>query len=329
VIITKTPLRVSFCGGGTDIPAYYRKHGGCVVSTAIDKHIYITSAPSFYTDTIQLKYSVVEKVTDYDKIKHPIFRECLKSYGVRGVEINSTADIPSGTGLGSSSTFTVGLINLIRTYCRKSTSKEILASEACETEIEKLGEPVGKQDQYAAAYGGLNYIRFNRDDTVEVEPILLDGDRKREMSDNLMMFYLGGTRSASSILEQDGYKKDTSSSEDKKRQLCELADRLKDELNCGNIDYLGKSLQDGWTIKRTLADGISNDAIDSVYERAMDNGAAGGKLLGAGGNGFMLFYVEKNNQQAVRNALSGYRELAFDFDNAGSSIIYNDELKNI
>jgi D-glycero-alpha-D-manno-heptose-7-phosphate kinase len=326
MIITKTPLRISFCGGGTDIPEYYRKHGGCVVSTTIDKFIYITGESSFYRETTQLKYSVVERVQSFDEIKHPIFRECLRNYDVRGVELNSTADIPSGTGLGSSSTFTVGLINLIRAKRKLTTDKEILAKEACAMEIDKLGEPVGKQDQYAAAYGGLNFIRFNRDDTVDVEPIDLSLQERDDLCSRLMMFYLGGTRSASKILEGEGYKTDTISSEEKKKQLCALTEKLRGELNNGKIDSLGKILDDGWKIKRSLANGISNPEIDAVYEKAVGAGAVGGKLLGAGGNGFMLFYVERSEHEAVRKALANYREMKISFDSGGSQVVYNDEI---
>ena len=321
MIVTRTPFRVSFCGGGTDIPSYYRENGGAVLSTSIDKYVYITMVRSFHSSTI-LKYSTVENVESIDDIKHPIFRELLKKHGVSGVEINSTSNIPAGTGLGSSSAFTVGLANAIGAFNHTIMTKKMLAEEACDIEINRLNEPIGKQDQYASAYGGLNFIRFNKDDTVDVEPISLDPEDKKEMFGNLMMFYIGGTRSASEILK--GYGKNKSKSN--YGQMVKLAERLRYELNKGNISSLGKILDEGWQIKRTISSGITNPVIDDMYDKAIDNGAVGGKLLGAGGNGFMLFYVEKDSQENVRKALSGYREMDFTFDEEGSKVVYNDEM---
>ena len=322
MIVTRTPLRVSFCGGGTDMPNHFKNNGGCVVSTSIDKYTYITIAKSFHKNLAILKYSTVEVVDNLDFIRHPIFREVLQKYDIGGAEITSTSDVPSGTGLGSSSTFTVGLINAVRTIKKLPVTEQILAEEACDIEINRLANPIGKQDQYAAAYGGLNFIKFNKNDSVEIEPILLTPDNKEKMSDNLMMFYLGGTRSASKVLKQ--YSNNTPEMASKKNELSKIAIRLKDELISGNIDYLGKCLDDSWKIKKTLSEDVSNDVIDDIYDNAMNNGASGGKLLGAGGNGFMLFYVEKDNQKSVRNALSNYREMAFNFDETGSKVVFND-----
>ena len=251
-----------------------------------------------------------------------IFREVLQKYGIKGVEINSTSNIPSGTGLGSSSTFSVGLINAVRTMKGEVVTKQILAEEACDIEINRLEGPIGKQDQYAAAFGGLNFIKFNKDDTVDVEPIMISSEEKQRMSDNLLMFYLGGTRSASKVLKQ--YNDNTTDTASKKNKLSEMAIRLRDELNSGNIDYLGKALDDGWKIKKLLSNEISNSIIDDVYETAISNGASGGKLLGAGGNGFMLFYVEKDNQKSVRESLSNLREMHFNLDETGSQVVFND-----
>lgn len=324
MIITRTPLRISFCGGGSDMPDYYLRHDGCVISTSINKYMYITLARSFHQDVTQLKYSAVERVKDLSQIQHPIFRETLKKYGVSGVEITSTSEIPSGTGLGSSSAFTVGLINGIRTLCGMSCTKALLAEEACDMEINRLGEPVGKQDQYAAAFGGLNYIQFKRDGAVEVTPIQLAEDDLQFLSDRLMMFYLGGTRNASEILKE--YSVPTTKSAEKKTHMCELVQRLYADLSQGRIEALGRTLDDGWQIKRSLAPDISNGFIDDVYRRAMASGAVGGKLLGAGGNGFMLFYVDPADQNSVRQALSDCRQMAFRFDHTGSSVVYNDEI---
>ena len=323
MIITRTPFRVSFCGGGTDMPNHFKNNGGCVVSTTIDKYTYITIAKSFHKNLAILKYSTVEVVDNLDFIRHPIFREVLQKYDIKGAEITSTSDIPSGTGLGSSSTFSVGLINAVRTIKELPVTKQILAEEACDIEINKLESPIGKQDQYAAAYGGFNFIRFNKDDSVEIEPIILSSDDKKKMSDNLLLFYLGGTRSASKLLKQ--YNDNTPEIAAKKNELSNMTVRLKDELTSGNIDYLGKCLNASWKIKKTLSDDVSNSTIDDVYNTAMNNGASGGKLLGAGGNGFMLFYVEKDNQRSVRNALSDYREMVFNFDEDGSKVVFNDD----
>ena len=323
MIITRTPFRISFCGGGTDMPSHYKKNGGCVISTAIDKYVYITIARSFHRNLTMLKYSTMETVDDLDFIRHPIFREVLQKYNMIGTEINSTSNIPSGTGLGSSSTFSVGLINAVRTMKKLPVTAQILAEEACDIEINRLGGPIGKQDQYAAAYGGLNFIRFNEDDSVDIEPINLSAEEKKELSDSLMMFYLGGTRNASKFLKK--YNDDTPELTSKKNELSKLTLKLKDELNEGNLDYMGRALNEGWKVKKTLSNGVSNDIIDDVYDTAINNGAAGGKLLGAGGNGFMLFYVEKRNQNSVRDALSAYREMYFNLEETGSKVMLNDD----
>lgn len=322
MIITRTPFRVSFCGGGTDIPSHYRENGGCTVSTSINKYMYITLAKSFHNSTL-LKYSIVENVRSYEEIKHPIYRELLKKYSVNNVEINSTSDIPAGTGLGSSSAFTVGLINTLRTFEHCDVSKKILAEEACDTEINRLGEPIGKQDQYASAYGGLNFIRYNKNDTVDVEPIIMSQSDKEHMFNSLMMFYVGGTRNASSIIS--GYGK-TKTSASQKNKMSELAKKLKDNLISGNIGSIGKILDEGWKIKKSFSQDVSNPLIDDLYDKAIDNGASGGKLLGAGGNGFMLFYVSDDNKDSVRMALTDYREIPFKFDDEGSKVVYNDEM---
>ena len=322
MIITRTPFRVSFCGGGTDIPIHYRENGGCTVSTTINKYMYITLAKSFHDSTF-LKYSVVENIHSFDEIKHPIYKVLLEKYNIKNVEINSTSDIPAGTGLGSSSAFTVGLVNSFRTYGHFKVSKRILAEEACDIELNKLGEPVGKQDQYASAYGGLNFIRYNKDDTVDVEPIDMYPSDKDSLFGNLMMFYIGGTRDASKIIS--GYGK-TKSFVDKKNEMSKLTEKLRYNLLRGNIESVGKILDEGWRIKKSLSDDVSNQEIDEIYETAMNNGASGGKLLGAGGNGFMLFYVDKDCKYSVSSALSRYRELQFTYDNDGSKVVYNDEM---
>ncbi len=322
MIITRTPFRVSFCGGGSDLPAFYEKHGGCVLSAGINKYMHITIHPSFEPHTTVLKYSKTETVRDFKTIEHPIFRQCLQNLNISGVEITSTADVPAGTGLGSSSSFTVGLLHSL--YCYRGTfvSKERLASEACTVEINQLGEPIGKQDQYGAAYGGLNFYVFNRDGSVFVEPVIMRRQDYRKLEEHLMMFYTGKLHSASKILAEQG--KNISSGEKERNQLeiCEYARLLKQELQKGNVDSLGELLHKSWLLKRSLASGISSPQIDTWYESAMRNGAVGGKLLGAGGGGFFLFYVPPERQNDVRDALSDLREMKFHFDFQGSAVIY-------
>lgn len=321
MIITKTPFRVSFCGGGSDMANFYEKYGGCVLSTSINKYCYISIHPYFNENQTLLKYSENELVDSPDQIRHRIFRQVLTDMGIHGVEISSTADIPGGTGLGSSSTFTVGLLNSLNCYKGKFVSKDKLAKLACEVEIEKLGNPIGKQDQYGAALGGLNFIKFNQDGSVSHEPILMEGKTYKELQKNLLMFYTGTTRSANTILAEQTRN---ITSEDKARNLlkmCGLAKDMKIALENNDISSFGKILDEGWQLKKELASGIANPAIDEAYEIAMKNGALGGKLLGAGGGGFLLFYCEEEKQEQLKKAI-GLRELDFSFERDGTSVIY-------
>lgn len=324
MIITRTPFRVSFAGGGSDISPFYSKHGGCVLSTAINKYMYISVHPSFDKDETVLKYSKTETVSNINDIEHKYFRQVLTDLDIKGVEIVSTADVPAGTGLGSSSSFTVGLLHSLYAYKGMYASKERLASEACEVEIEKLKNPIGKQDQYAAAYGGLNFYEFRRDGSVIVEPVLMDGGRKKELEDNLMMFYTGQLHSASQILKEQGANITAGSKEQNQLKMCDLARELRTELTNGNIDAMGEILHENWLLKKTLASGISNIAIDEAYEKAMKAGATGGKLLGAGGGGFLLFYVPKEKQGSVRSAIA-LPQMPVQFDRQGSEIIFTGE----
>jgi len=321
MIITKTPFRVSFCGGGSDMANFYEKYGGCVLSTSINKYCYISIHPYFNENQTLLKYSENELVDSSDQIKHRIFRQVLTDMGIHGVEISSTADIPGGTGLGSSSTFTVGLLNTLNCYNGKFVSKDKLAKLACEVEIEKLGNPIGKQDQYGAALGGLNFIKFNQDGSVSHEPILMEGKTYKELQKNLLMFYTGTTRSANTILAE---QTKNITSEDKAKNLlkmCGLAKDMKVALENNDISSFGRILDEGWQLKKELASGIANPAIDEAYEIAMKNGALGGKLLGAGGGGFLLFYCEEEKQDQLKKAI-GLRELDFSFERDGTSVIY-------
>ena len=322
MIITKTPFRVSFCGGGSDIPDFYRENGGCVLSTTINRYMYLTIHPYFDEKKTALRYSQIEIVDDIQNIKHSIFHQVLNDMGVSGVEISSTADIPSGTGLGSSSAFTVGLLHTLHCFQGKFVSKEKIAAEACAVEIEKLGNPLGKQDQYAAACGGLNFIEFNKDDSVTVSPLILKPGLKAELQNNLVMFYTGITHNANVILAEQ--KKNIVSREDKTKNLitmCSLARNMKTALEAGDLSNFGKILNEGWIRKRELASGVSNSRIDELYEAAMANGASGGKLLGAGGGGFLLFYCEKGKQKKLEDAIR-LKRFEFEFEHDGTSIAH-------
>ena len=321
MIITRTPFRVSFAGGGSDIASFYGKHGGCVLSTAINKYMYISVHPSFDRQQTVLKYSKTETAKNIDEIEHQYFKQVLTNLNVRGVELVSTADIPSGTGLGSSSSFTVGLLHALYCYKGKYVSKERLASEACEVEIEQLGNPIGKQDQYAAAYGGLNFIEFRRDGSVTVEPVIMSNDSLRMLEMNLMMFYTGQLHSASAILKEQTRNITAGDREANQLKMCELARELREELQRDNIDAMGEILHKNWLLKKTLANGISSPVIDEAYEKALAAGAVGGKLLGAGGGGFLLFYVPKDKQQQVKEKI-GLPQMTMTFDRQGSIVIY-------
>lgn len=321
MIITKTPFRISFAGGGSDMADFYREHGGCVLSTSINRYMYISLHPYFDNRKTALKYSKTEIVDDVHDIDHSIFRCVLTDMDIQGVEISSTADVPSGTGLGSSSSFTVGLLHTLYCYKGKYVSKTKLAEEACNVEINKLGNPIGKQDQYAAACGGLNFISFHQDDTVSVEPLITRGETLQQLQDNLMMFYTGITHDANVILAEQ--KKNISSADKTKNliQMCQLARDMKCSLENNELSDFGKILNEGWMRKKELAGGISSPKIDELYEIAMKNGALGGKLLGAGGGGFLLFYCPKEQQERLKNQIR-LKPFDFRFEHDGSSVVH-------
>jgi D-glycero-alpha-D-manno-heptose-7-phosphate kinase len=323
MIITRTPMRVSFIGGGSDLRDFYCKSGGAVISTSIDKYMYISSHPYFNRKVFQLKYSKTEQTRSLNDIQHPIFREVFRKHKINGgIEITSSADIPAGTGLGSSSSFTVGLLHNLHVRSSKLVTKEMLADEASNIEIEILKEPIGKQDQYAAAYGGLNLIEFQPDDSVRVEMIAISKQDKLALEKNLMMFYTKSQRTASSILSK---QKSNMSKPEKFALIQEMIPfvyQLRDALYQRELDYLGEVLHKGWLLKRKIAAGISNKSIDESYDKAIKAGAIGGKLLGAGGGGFLLFYCPVKKQDKVRAALKGLYEMDFSFDHEGSKLIY-------
>lgn len=321
MLITKTPFRISFCGGGSDMPDFYRENEGCVLSTSINKYMYISIHPYFDEDKIALKYSENEVVTDYCQIKHSIFRQVLSDYGIHGVELVSTADVPSGTGLGSSSSFTVGLIHTLCCYQEKYISKQDAAKAACEVEIDKLKNPIGKQDQYAAACGGLNFITFHQDDTVSVEPLIMKNETRKMLQENLVMFYTGIKHNANEILAE---QVKSISKQDKVKNLlemCNIAKAMRRSLLDNDISDFGRMLHENWMLKKELAGGITRPEIDGVYEAALKSGAVGGKLLGAGGGGFLLFYCEKQNQKKLEENL-GLKKFDFKFERDGTSVIY-------
>lgn len=321
MIITRTPFRVSFAGGGSDIPSFYEKHEGCVLSTAINKYMYISIHPSFAKRDTVLKYSKTEIVSSIRDIEHQYFRQILMMLGVDGVEIVSTAEVPAGTGLGSSSSFTVGTLHALYAYKGTYVSKERLAAEACDVEIKYLKNPIGKQDQYAAAYGGLNFYQFKKNGDVSVEPLIMKDEFREKLEKNLMMFYTGQLHSASSILKEQRNNITTGEREKSQLKMCYLAHVLRKELQNNNIDAMGEILHENWLLKKTLASGISNQMIDEAYDVAMNNGAAGGKLLGAGGGGFLLFYVPQDKQKQVREAIR-LPQMPMAFDKQGSTVIY-------
>ncbi len=321
MIITKTPFRVSFAGGGSDIADFYREHTGCVLSTSINRYMYLSLHPYFDNKKTALKYSQTEIVSDLNEINHTIFRSVLNDKNIEGVEISSTADVPSGTGLGSSSAFTVGLLHTLYCYQGKYVSKAKLAEEACKVEIEKIGSPIGKQDQYAAAFGGLNFITFHQDNTVSVEPVITMAETLHNLQENLVMFYTGITHDANVILAEQ--KKNISEENKTKNliQMCQLARDMKYSLENNELSDVGTILNEGWQRKRELAGKISNPKIDELYETALQNGATGGKLLGAGGGGFLLFYCPKEKQERLKNQLR-LKPFQFSFEHDGSSVIY-------
>ena len=324
MIISRTPFRVSFVGGGSDLRSFYCKTYGAVTSTAIDKYMFITVGrlSGYFGYNIRVSYSKTELVETVEEIQHPIVREALRLLGLNGgLEIHSMADIPSQTGLGSSSSFTVGLLNALHALKGEYVSAERLAREACEIEINILKEPIGKQDQYIAAYGGLKHIRFNPDETVYVDPVICSPETRGALFSNLVMYFTGWTRPAAEILKRQ--KKATERKIDTLTKMRDLATDVVRVLTSGkDLAEFGLLMHEGWMLKRQLVGGITNEKIDAYYERARRAGALGGKLLGAGGGGFLLFYVDKKNHGAVRKALYDLMEVEVDYEPQGSKIIY-------
>jgi D-glycero-alpha-D-manno-heptose-7-phosphate kinase len=323
MIITQTPLRIGLLGGGTDLPDYYREHGGRVLNCAIDKYIYVIVKQRF-DDEIYVNYSKKEIVSRVEDLEHELVREAMWMTGVTsGVEITTLADIPSagGSGLGSSSAVTVGLLHALFAYRGRQVTAEELADRACTIEIDRRGKPIGKQDQYIAAYGGIRDIRFGPGDQVVAEEVELAPADRRDLQRNVMLFYTGITRSANSILsEQTANIKTTREQLDTLRDLAGLA---VERLRCGDVDAVGEAMRKGWEAKRQLATGISNPQVDSAVDRALEAGAVGAKLTGAGGGGFLLVMCPMERQRAVRVSLADMRELPVKLDRLGSRIVLN------
>lgn len=324
MIISKTPFRMSFVGGGSDLASFYEKHEGAVVSVTIDKFMYIWVNKRFDGD-IRVSYSQTENVSKVSKIQHPVVREALRILGFDGgIEIASIADIPSqGTGLGSSSAYAVGLLNALHVFKKEYASAEDLAREACEIEIDILKEPIGKQDQYASAYGGFNFIRFHSDGRVSVDPIICLKETRKRLEKNILMLYTGRTRSASNILKDQ--KKNTEKKADKfmiMKKMVQLAHDLREELQKNNLDSFGKILHENWELKKQMAGGISDPQIDEWYKNGRKNGAIGGKILGAGGGGFLVFYAPEEKHEQIIQALPDLRPIKFEFEYQGSKIIF-------
>jgi D-glycero-alpha-D-manno-heptose-7-phosphate kinase len=323
MIITRTPLRISIGGGGTDLPSYYREFGGFVISAAINKYVYITINKSFLPGYF-LKYSEMEHTQTYEEIRHPLLREALTLHEApRPLEIVSIADVPAGTGLGSSGTFVVGLVHALYAYERKHVTAEVLAQEAVEIEMNRLQEPVGKQDQYVAAYGGLLCQEYCADDSVKVTPLTISESALIELRDSLMLFFVGQTRCASSLLND---QKKRSERRDISMLEClhfvkQLGGEIRSVLEAGDVSEFGRLMHEHWMRKRTRSNGMTSDWIDELYDLARRSGATGGKLVGAGGSGFLLLHTQDRNRLRAAMTKAGVSEMEFNFDFDGSVVM--------
>jgi D-glycero-alpha-D-manno-heptose-7-phosphate kinase len=324
MIITRSPLRVTFGGGGTDLPSYYRQHGGLVISAAIDKYVYVSLIRPFKPG-IFLKYSQMEKVDQIDQVQHPIIREALRMLDFRTpqVEITTLADIPAGTGLGSSGSFTTALLKALFAHRRRMVLPNDLAQLACEIEINRLNEPIGKQDQYIASYGGMTCFRFNPDETVDVVPLRLGVDTHFDLEDNLLLFFTGFERSASGVLENQKQRCEQLDSEmlENLHYVKELGIRSLASLEAGQTAQFGEIMHEHWEHKKKRSCGMSNPQIDEWYELGRKSGAIGGKLVGAGGGGFLMFYAEDRKRLRQAMAHAGLEEVRFRFEFEGTKVL--------
>lgn len=324
MLITRSPLRISLGGGGTDLPSYYSKHGGFLIAAAIDKYVYITLHQTFIEELI-IKYSSLEKVNKLDDIQHPIIRESLKYIGIEAthLEISSMADIPAGTGLGSSGSFTTALLKNLHAYKKNLVHPRDLAEQACHIELERLAEPIGKQDQYIAAYGGLTCFEFLPEGNVSARPLKIVSDTLYQLEDNLLLFFTGYSRSASSILKEQDEK---SKNNDQKmiehlHFIKELALESKLALEAGNLIEFSALMNKHWSYKQTRSEKMSNAKINEWYDLALNNGALGGKLIGAGGGGFLMFFAQDKVLLRRKMREAGLQEVRFRFDFEGTKLI--------
>jgi len=323
MIISKTPLRMSYVGGGSDMPSYYQEHGGAVISSAIDKYVYVMVKERFEKG-VRVSYSKTENVENRKQIEHPLVRNSLLMLGInQSVEIISAADIPStGTGLGSSGSFSVGLIQALLFFLKKELSAEKYAQLACKLEIELCKSPIGKQDQYAAAFGGLNVYKFNTDHSVSIEKVKCTQETIRQLNEQTLAFYIGGDRSANDILRKQSLELKKKEKIKGMKKMVELVWELKKEFENQSVLNFGEILNENWMIKRDMTDGLSNSYIDDLYTQALSCGAKGGKLLGAGGGGFMIFHApSKDVAVKIRKRFFKLREVTFNIEPKGSSII--------
>jgi len=323
MIVSQTPLRMSFVGGGTDFEDFYRRYPGRVLSTTINKYFYV-GLNSRFDGRIKVSYSKVETVDNRGQIQHPLIKGVLEEVGiVKGIDIVSLCDIPAyktGLGLGSSSSFTVGLLNGLYAFIGKHVSPAVLAEQACQIEINKANSPIGKQDQYAVAFGGLNMITFNCDGKIEVEPIYLAPEMRENFQKHLLLFFTGKERSANLILSKQ--KRNIRGKFESLKKMSDIVPVFKTALERGNFYRMGELLNQDWSIKRELAPGVSNSKINEIYKLALDAGAWGGKILGAGGGGFLLIMAPLNKQIKIKKALNKYQLISFRFSEAGSKIVF-------
>ena len=324
MIIARSPLRITLGGGGTDLPSYYRDNEGFLISAAIDKYVYVNVMRPF-TEGIFLKYSQMEHVDQIADVKHPIIREALLMLGFKTpqVEITTLADIPAGTGLGSSGSFTTALLKALYTHRKRHLHQEELAELACHIEIDRLGEPVGKQDQYIAAVGGITCFTFHKDDRVTAEPLNINMDTMFDLEDNMLLFFTGFSRSAGNILKDQNVRSQKHDSDMLKNlhYVKELGYRSKDALESGNTELFGEIMHEHWEHKKQRSGGMSNPDIDAWYELGMKNGAIGGKLVGAGGGGFLMFMAHDRNKLRHAMSVEGLEEVRFRFDFEGSKVV--------
>ena len=322
MIIARSPLRVSLGGGGTDLPSYYREHSGFLIAAAIDKYVYVTATRPF-SPGIYLKYSELERVDNIAEVRHPIIREAIQMMALEPpqIEITTLADIPAGTGLGSSGSFTTALLRALHAFNHKLIHPQELAEMACKIEIDHLGEPIGKQDQYIASYGGITCFTFNQDSSVTAEPLRIDGDTLHALEDNLLLFFTGFSRSASDILKDQKARTQKRDEEmlNNLHYVKELGHRSREALESGDPVRFGEIMHEHWDHKKRRSGGMSNAQIDQWYSLARGNGAIGGKLVGAGGGGFLMFYARDRDQLKQAMTKAGLEEVRFRFDFEGTT----------